>query len=133
VSDLISCQSIHLNVFAGDSYHDDEDEDVDIENGDVEEEHVVDDDDDDEDDEIKIIPMIPSHVRSLRPKKATKRFTYSSKKKTRSCIHCGKSYNRVQSFWRHMRECGAEPKYECTLCAFKCLRKFSLDRHVKRH
>lgn len=46
-----------------------------------------------------------------------------------SC-HCGKTYRRRRSLWRHKRyECGKEPLYSCQLCSSIFKHKANLKIH----
>lgn len=47
---------------------------------------------------------------------------------------CGRQYKANKYLRQHQRwECGIEPSWECSFCAFKTKRKSSLTRHNMSH
>jgi hypothetical protein len=52
------------------------------------------------------------------------------------CARCSKYYKHRGTILRHLKyECGKEPRYQCSLCAFKCKRYDHLYTHMnsKKH
>lgn len=62
-------------------------------------------------------------------------FSGESKKYKLECPNCRKMYKNLNTLQVHLAlDCGQPKKFSCTVCDFKCKRKFNLATHIiNRH
>ncbi|KAK3915492.1 Zinc finger protein 425 [Frankliniella fusca] len=49
-----------------------------------------------------------------------------------ACPNCRKVYRWKKGLERHLLECGQEPRLSCSFCDYRCKRKDSLAKHMRR-